>query len=69
MVDVLDACPARRKQRDRVMDLVDAQQCRIADAVADSRVADLGPEGIVAGGVGGAEPMWLNPVIPASRSP
>ena len=56
MVDVLDARPVRRKQRDRVMDLVDAQQRRIADPVAHPGVAHLGPEGLVAGRVGGAEP-------------
>ena len=38
------------------MDLVDAQQRRIADPVADAGIAHLGPEGFVAGGVGGAEP-------------
>jgi len=52
---VLDTGTVRRKQRDRVMDLVDPQQRRIADPVAHSGVAHLGPEGLVAGGVGGAE--------------
>src|SRR6266545_3869727 len=33
MIDVLDARSVRRKQCDRVMDLVDAQRRRIADAV------------------------------------
>ncbi len=56
MVDVLDTRPVRRKQRDRVMDLVDTQQRRISDPVADPRVAHLGPEGLVTHCVGGAQP-------------
>jgi SAM-dependent methyltransferase len=56
MIDVLDARSIRRKQCDRVMDLVDAQQRRIADAVAHPGVADLGPKSFITPCVGGAEP-------------
>jgi hypothetical protein len=52
MIDVLDARSVRRKQCDRVMDLVDAQQRRIADAVTHPGVAHLGPECLVARRVG-----------------
>ena len=52
MVDVLDARSVGRKQRDRVMELVDTQQRRVADSVAHSGVADLGPEHLIAGRVG-----------------
>src|SRR5256886_10218119 len=48
MVDVLDPRSVRRKQRDRVMDLVDTQQRRIADAIAHSGVADFVPERLIA---------------------
>src|SRR3546814_6456087 len=43
VVDVLDARARGREQRNLVVDLVDAQQGRIADAVADACVADGGP--------------------------
>ena len=55
MVDVLDAGLRRTHQRDGVMDRVDAHQRDIADAVADAGVADLGPEPLVACGIGGVE--------------
>src|SRR3546814_13014724 len=55
VVDVLDARARGREQRNLVVDLVDAQQGRIADAVADACVADGGPEALVAHGVGGAQ--------------
>ncbi len=48
MVDMLHARIGRREQRDLVMDLVDAQQRRIADAVADLRAQQAGPEFFVA---------------------
>jgi len=51
MVDVLDAGAIGREQRNRVMHFVDAQQRRIADAVAHARVADPRPERLVAGGI------------------
>jgi hypothetical protein len=64
MVDVLDARAVRRKQGDRVMDLVDAQQRRIADPVAHAGVADFGPEGFVAGRVGRAQSDVAEPCDP-----
>ena len=69
MVDVLDPAKFRRKQRDRVMDLVDAQQRGVADAVGDADVADLRPKALVAGRVRGAESDMAEPVIrhPARR--
>lgn len=69
MVDVLDARSVGRKQRDRVMELVDTQQRRVADSVAHSGVADLGPEHPIAGRVGGAESDVAessNPGVPLS---
>jgi hypothetical protein len=69
MVDVLDARSVGRKQRVRVMDLVDTQQRRVADSVAHSGVADLGPEHLIAGRVGGAESDVAessNPGVPFS---
>src|SRR5713226_501875 len=44
MVDMLDAGLRRAHQCDGVVNRVDAHQGNIADAVADARVADLGPE-------------------------
>jgi hypothetical protein len=55
MVDVLDAGPIRGKQSDGVMDLVDAEQGRIADPVAHPGVAHCRPESLVARRVGAAE--------------
>ncbi|MNV64489.1 hypothetical protein D3C71_1571340 [compost metagenome] len=48
MVDVLHARIRGREQRDLVMDLVDAQQRRLADAVADPGRQQARPEGLVA---------------------
>src|SRR5262249_967475 len=48
MIDVLDAGAVGREQRDRVVHFVDPQQRRFTDAVAHARVADLGPERLVA---------------------
>src|SRR3546814_9394999 len=55
VVDVLDARARGREQRNLVVDLVDAQQGRIADADADACVAGGGPEALGAHGVGGAQ--------------
>src|SRR6266508_2263178 len=52
MIDVLAARSVRRKQCDRVLDLVDAQRRRVADAVTHPGVAHLGPECLVARRVG-----------------
>ena len=69
MVDVLDARPVGRKQRDRVMHLIDAQQRGIADPVAHSGVAHFGPERLVTGRVGGAESDVAESRDPGTRSP
>src|SRR5712671_6717389 len=55
MVDVLYARAVRREQRNRMMDLVDPQQRRVADPVADPGIAYAGPEDLVAGRVSGAQ--------------
>jgi len=55
MVDVLDSGPVGWKQRDGVVNFVDPKQRRVADPVAHPRVADLGPEGLVAHRVRGAK--------------
>src|SRR5258708_11929051 len=53
MVDVVNAGTAARRQRHRMMNRIDADQSDIADSVAHTRVADLGPEPLVARGIGG----------------
>src|SRR6185295_8453110 len=55
MIDVLDPGTIGCEQRDRMVHLIDAQERRLTDAVADPRVADPGPEGFVASRIGGAE--------------
>jgi hypothetical protein len=55
MIDVLDARPIGLKQSDRVMHVGDAQERRIADSIGHSRVADAGPEFLVANDVGRAK--------------
>ena len=69
VVDVLDARAIRRKQRDGVVNLVDAQQRRVADPVADPGVAYFGQKTSSRAASVVQSPIWLNPVIPASRSP
>ncbi len=64
MVDVLDARPVGRKERDGVMDLVDPQQRGIADPVAHAGVAHLGPERLVADCIGGAKTDVAEPGDP-----
>src|SRR5258708_26963784 len=44
VVDVMNSRSTPRRQRDGMMDGVDAHQRDIADPVADARVANLGPE-------------------------
>src|SRR5262249_50048637 len=56
MIDMLDPGSLGWKQCNGVMDRVDAQQRCIADPVTDPRVADVGPEELVAGGISGAKP-------------
>ena len=48
----MNAGPAPGGQRDGVMDRIDAHQGNITDAVADAGIANLGPEPLVAGGIG-----------------
>src|ERR1041384_7598187 len=55
MIDVLDAGLRGTHKRDGVMDRIDAHQRDIADAVADARVAPLGPEPFIASGIGGIQ--------------
>src|SRR5262245_27722617 len=55
MIDVLDAGTVGWKHRNRMMHLVDAQERCVANAVADARVADLRPEGLVASGISRAQ--------------
>ena len=44
VVDVMNSGSTPRRQRDGMMDGVDAHQRDISDPVADARVANLGPE-------------------------
>ena len=67
MIDVLDTGPVGRKQGYGVVDLVDPEQRRVADAVADralhTRVQNCSSRlGSVV-----HSPTWLKPVMPASR--
>src|SRR6516162_2644518 len=55
VVDVLDTGVGGRKQCDRVMHFVDAQEWRIADPVAHARIANPCPEYLIAHGVRGAQ--------------
>src|SRR4029077_3693654 len=55
MVDVVNAGTAARRQCHRMMNRIDADQSDIADSVAHTRVADLGPEPLVARGIGGVK--------------
>jgi hypothetical protein len=55
VVDVLHAGEGRGEEGDLVMDLVDPQQRRYADAVADLGAHQAGPEAFVAGGVQGPQ--------------
>ena len=55
MIDVLDAGALRREERQRMMRRGDAQERRVADPVADARVADAGPERLVARRILGVE--------------
>src|SRR5271169_3551459 len=55
VVDMMNTWPASGRQSDGVMDRVDPHQRDIADAVADARVADLGPEFLVSGRIGRVE--------------
>ena len=56
VVDVLHAGIGRGKERERVMDGVDAHQRRIADPVRHARVEQFGPELLVARRIGRAKP-------------
>ena len=56
MIDVLDTGPVGRKQGDGVVDLVDPEQRRVTDAVADPGIAHPCPELLVASRVGRAQP-------------
>src|SRR5262245_8081050 len=64
MIDVLNAGPAARKQGDRMVHLVDAQQRRVADAVAHTRIAHFRPEGLVPGRIGRVQPDMAEPGDP-----
>src|SRR5271169_1519498 len=55
VVDVMNARSASRRQRDGVMDGVDAHQRDISDPVADACVANLGPELLVPCRIGRTE--------------
>ena len=55
MVDVMNSRSASRRQRDGVMNGVDAHQRDIPDPVADACVANLGPELLIPYRIGGAE--------------
>jgi hypothetical protein len=55
VIDVLDAGTIGWEQRNRMMHLVDAQERCVTDTVADARVANLGPEGLVASRISGAQ--------------
>src|SRR6476660_6214349 len=55
VIDVLNASPIGREQRNRMMHLVDPQECRVTDPVADPSIADLCPERFVTHWVGRAQ--------------
>ena len=56
VVHVLDPRARGRKQRDLVVDLIDAKQGRLADAVADARAERACPEDLVAACIFRAQP-------------
>src|SRR5206468_12645995 len=55
MVDVLDAGLRCTHKRDSVVDRVDAHQRDVADGVGDARGEDLGPDAVLARGIGGID--------------
>src|SRR3981081_1438686 len=55
MVDVMNAWSPSWRQRDRVMDRVDAHQGNVADAIAHARIANLRPEFFVSHRIGGTQ--------------
>ena len=56
MIHMLDAGACRLEQRDLVVNLVDAQERRVADAIADAGAERADPETLVAHRIGRAQP-------------